>query len=206
DVERFNEDLDMLISGYEVKLPIYNFITGKREDDTNTIPTRIDENQPIIIEGIHGLNPALTEGISSAYKFKIYVSALTGLNVDEHNRISTTDIRLMRRIIRDNSHRGYSIEDTMSMWDEVGNGERKNIFVFQENADIMFNSSLIYEIAVIKKHIEPLLRNIKKNSVYYKEAKKLLKFIQYFVSIEDESDIPNTSILREFIGGSKLVD
>ena len=206
DVERFNEDLDMLISGYEVKLPIYNFITGKREDDTNTIPTRIDENQPIIIEGIHGLNPALTEGISSAYKFKIYVSALTGLNVDEHNRISTTDIRLMRRIIRDNSHRGYSIEDTMSMWDEVGNGERKNIFVFQENADIMFNSSLIYEIAVIKKHIEPLLRNIKKNSIYYKEAKKLLKFIQYFVSIEDESDIPNTSILREFIGGSKLVD
>ena len=112
----------------------------------------------------------------------------------------------MRRIIRDNSHRGYSIEDTMSMWDEVGNGERKNIFVFQENADIMFNSSLIYEIAVIKKHIEPLLRNIKKDSIYYKEAKKLLKFIQYFVSIEDESDIPNTSILREFIGGSKLVD
>lgn len=206
DVERFNEDLDMLISGEEVKLPVFDFISGTRKDETDTVPTRIDEDQPIIIEGIHGLNPALTESLSSAYKYKIYVSALTGLNLDSHNKISTTDIRLMRRIIRDNSHRGYDAENTMSMWSSVGEGERKNIFVYQENADIMFNSALIYEIAVIKKHIEPLLKKISKDSKYFNEAKRLLKFLKYFVSIDDESDIPNTSILREFIGGSKLVD
>ncbi|EJP22396.1 phosphoribulokinase/Uridine kinase family protein [Peptostreptococcaceae bacterium AS15] len=206
DVERFNDDLDMLISGEEVKLPTFDFLTGKRKDETNTVPTKIDDDQPIIIEGIHGLNPALTESLSSAYKYKIYVSALTGLNIDSHNKISTTDIRLMRRIIRDNSHRGYDAENTMSMWASVGEGERKNIFVFQENADIMFNSALIYEIAVIKKHIEALLKKIGKDSKYFNEAKRLLKFLKYFASIDDESDIPNTSILREFIGGSKLVD
>lgn len=206
DIERFNEDLDMLISGYEVKLPIYDFITGKRKDDTDTIPTKAGEDEPIIIEGIHGLNPALTDSISSAYKYKIYVSELTQLNLDEHNRISTTDIRLIRRIIRDNSHRGYSASDTMAMWDLVNEGERKNIFVFQENADVMFNSALIYEISAMKKYIEPLLKQIDSSSIYYKEAKRILKFTQYFLSIDDESDIPNTSILREFIGGSKLVD
>lgn len=206
DVERFNDDLDMLISGEEVKLPTFDFLTGKRKDETNTVPTKIDDDQPIIIEGIHGLNPALTESLSSAYKYKIYVSALTGLNIDSHNKISTTDIRLMRRIIRDNSHRGYDAENTMAMWASVGEGERKNIFVFQENADIMFNSALIYEIAVIKKHIEALLKKIDKDSNYFNEAKRLLKFLKYFTSIDDESDIPNTSILREFIGGSKLVD
>ena len=206
DVERFNDDLDMLISGEEVKLPTFDFITGKRKDESNTTPTKIDDDQPIIIEGIHGLNPALTESLSSAYKYKIYVSALTGLNLDSHNKISTTDIRLMRRIIRDNSHRGYDAENTMAMWSSVGEGERKNIFVFQENADIMFNSALIYEIAVIKKHIEALLKKIGKDSKYFNEAKRLLKFLKYFASIDDESDIPNTSILREFIGGSKLVD
>ncbi|EHL10579.1 hypothetical protein HMPREF9629_00794 [Peptoanaerobacter stomatis] len=206
DVEKFNEDLDMLISGYEVKLPVYDFITGKRKDDTDTIPTKIGEDQPIIIEGIHGLNPALTEAISSAYKYKIYVSELTQLSLDEYNSISTTDVRLIRRIIRDNSHRGYSAEATMDMWDSVNEGERKNIFVFQENADIMFNSALIYELSAMKKYIEPLLEEISPDSPYYKEAKRILKFTQYFLSIDDESDIPNTSILREFIGGSKLVD
>lgn len=206
DVEKFNEDLDMLISGYEVKLPVYDFITGKRKDDTDTIPIKIGEDQPIIIEGIHGLNPALTEAISSAYKYKIYVSELTQLSLDEYNSISTTDVRLIRRIIRDNSHRGYSAEATMDMWDSVNEGERKNIFVFQENADIMFNSALIYELSAMKKYIEPLLEEISPDSPYYKEAKRILKFTQYFLSIDDESDIPNTSILREFIGGSKLVD
>lgn len=206
DIERFNEDLDMLISGYEVKLPVYDFITGKRKDDKDTIPTKAGEDEPIIIEGIHGLNPILTESISSAYKYKIYVSELTQLNLDQHNRISTTDVRLIRRIIRDNSHRGYSASDTMAMWNSVNEGERKNIFVFQENADVMFNSALIYEISAMKKYIEPLLKDIDKTSIYYKEAKRILKFTQYFLSIDDESDIPNTSILREFIGGSKLVD
>ena len=185
---------------------MYDFITGKRKDDTDTIPTKIGEDQPIIIEGIHGLNPALTEAISSAYKYKIYVSELTQLSLDEYNSISTTDVRLIRRIIRDNSHRGYSAEATMDMWDSVNEGERKNIFVFQENADIMFNSALIYELSAMKKYIEPLLEEISPDSPYYKEAKRILKFTQYFLSIDDESDIPNTSILREFIGGSKLVD
>lgn len=132
DVEKFNEDLDMLISGYEVKLPVYDFITGKRKDDTDTIPTKIGEDQPIIIEGIHGLNPALTEAISSAYKYKIYVSELTQLSLDEYNSISTTDVRLIRRIIRDNSHRGYSAEATMDMWDSVNEGERKIYSYFRK--------------------------------------------------------------------------
>ncbi|TRW28297.1 nucleoside kinase [Criibacterium bergeronii] len=204
DIEKFNEDLNNLLEEKEVELPIYDFITGTRKKEG--ILTSVGKDQPIIIEGIHGLNPILTESISAVYKYRIYVSELTQLNLDNHNRISTTDVRLIRRIIRDNAHRGYGAELTLSMWDKVNEGERNNIFVFQENADTMFNTALIYEIAAMKKYIEPLLKAIDKNSIYYKEAKKILKFTKYFLSIEDESDIPNTSILREFIGGSKLVD
>lgn len=206
DLDKFNEDLESLINGKETRLPIYNFIKGEREPIENSKPIKITDDQPIIIEGIHCLNPMLTEAISFDYKFKIYISCLTQLNLDSSNRISTTDSRLIRRIVRDNMHRGNSAEDTFAMWDSVNEGERKNIFVFQEEADAMFNSALIYEIASLKKYIYPLLKNISEDSEYYREARRLLKFLQYFKSLEDESDIPNTSIIREFIGGSKLVD
>lgn len=206
DLDKFNEDLEYLISGHAVRLPVYNFIKGQREPIENSPVTKISEDQPIIIEGIHCLNPLLTEAISFNYKFKVYISCLTQLNIDSHNRISTTDSRLIRRIIRDNTHRGNSAEKTLGMWDSVNEGERKNIFVFQEDADVMFNSAFIYEIAVMKKYIYPLLKNIDECSEYFREARRLLKFLQYFTSLEDESDIPNTSLIREFIGGSKLVD
>lgn len=204
DLNKFNEDLERLISGYEINLPTFNFSTGKREY-TNDKKISISENQPIIIEGIHALNPILTQSIPDGNKFKIYISALTQLNLDEHNKISTTDIRLIRRIIRDNKYRSYSANDTIKMWKSVNRGEEKNIFPFQENSDIMFNSALIYELGILKKYIEPLLEKITIDFEEYREAKRLLKFLQYFVGIEDESDIPNTSLLREFIGGSKIV-
>lgn len=206
DLEKFNFDLKMLLMGEEVTLPIYNFVTGEREPAEKCQTVKIGPDQPVIIEGIHCLNPLMTESISYGYKFRIYVSALTPLNLDKHNRISTTDIRLIRRIIRDNTHRGNSAEDTLTMWESVNEGERKNIFVFQENADIMFNSALIYEISVMKKYVEPLLKQIKTTSANYRQAKHMLKFLQYFKDIDDERDIPPTSILREFIGGSRIVD
>ena len=204
DLENFNQDLEKLILGYEVNIPRFNFVTGEREyiKDKNI---SINENQPIIIEGIHALNPILTDSIPDGNKFKIYISALTQLNLDEHNKIPTTDLRLIRRTVRDYHHRSYSASQTLSMWQSVNRGERKNIFPYQENADIMFNSALIYELAVLKKYAVPLLEEIKENEEVYREAKRLLKFLQYFVEIEDESDIVNTSLLREFIGESKLV-
>lgn len=204
DLNTFNEDLEKLISGYEINLPTFNFKTGAREYSKDK-RISIEENQPIIIEGIHGLNPVLTESIPEGNKFKIYISALTQLNLDEHNKISTTDIRLIRRIVRDFEHRSYTANDTIRMWKSVNRGEEKNIFPFQENSDIMFNSALIYEIGVLKKYVEPLLNKISIKDKEYREAKRLLKFLQYFLSVEDESDIPNTSLLREFIGGSKIV-
>lgn len=204
DLKNFNEDLEKLILGYEVNVPRFNFVLGEREyvEDRNI---SIQENQPIIIEGIHALNPILTQSLPDGNKFKIYISALTQLNLDEHNKIPTTDLRLIRRIVRDHHHRSYSASKTLSMWQSVNRGERKNIFPFQENADIMFNSALIYELAVLKKYIVPLLEEIKEEELVYREAKRLLKFLQYFMDIEDESDIVNTSLLREFIGESKLV-
>lgn len=204
DLELFNRDLERLISGYEVDIPVYNFTTGQREYRQNR-KISITENQPIIIEGIHGLNPLLTASIPEGNKFKIYISALTQLNLDEHNKIPTTDLRLIRRMVRDYKFRSYSAEQTMSMWASVNRGERKNIFPFQENADIMFNSALIYELSVLKKYVIPILNEVPSTSLYHREAKRLLKFLQYFVVIEDESDIINISLLREFIGGSKLV-
>lgn len=203
NLERFNKDLKDLLEGKRVQLPKYNFITGKSEDGE---VLQIEENQPIILEGIHGLNPVLTSSIPDDQKFKIYLSALTQLNLDDHNRIPTTDLRLIRRIVRDNQFRGHNAEMTILGWPSVRRGEEKNIFPYQEEADIMFNTACVYELALLKTYAKPLLEQISKDSEAYIEAKRLLKFLQYFVELDDLSDIPPTAIIREFIGGSKIVD
>ncbi|MBW4829327.1 MAG: nucleoside kinase [Clostridiaceae bacterium] len=200
DVKLFNEDLIKLLEGEEVELPKFNFVKGVREPSGKIV--KVDEEHPIIVEGIHCLNSKLTRDIPEKNKFKIYVSALTQLNVDAHNRIPTTDTRLIRRIVRDNKFRGNDVKRTFKLWELVRKGEEENIFPYQEEADIMFNSSLVYELSVLKKYVEPQLKTIDKNSEYYSEAKRLLKFLEYFKDIEDEFIIPPTSILREFIGGS----
>ncbi|HHY82654.1 MAG TPA: nucleoside kinase [Clostridiales bacterium] len=199
DLELFNEHMTRLIQGQEVEIPHYNFVTGKREYIGNVI--KLSHDQPIIVEGIHGLNEKLTEMIPSENKYKIYISALTQLNVDDHNRIPTTDARLIRRMVRDYQFRGTPIEDTLGMWPFVRRGEERNIFPFQESADIMFNSALLYELAVLKPFILPLLDNVTEDSIYYPEVNRLKKFLKYFVDL-GPADIPNNSIIREFIGGS----
>lgn len=200
DLDKLNEDLVKLLEGEEIELPKFNFLTGEREYSGRKI--KVDKDHPIIVEGIHGLNPQLTREIPEKNKYKIYISALTQLNIDAHNRIPTTDTRLIRRIIRDNNHRGNDAIRTFELWPGVRKGEEKYIFPFQEEADVMFDSALVYELSVLKKHIQPLLEDIDSNSIYYSEAKKLLKFLKYFRDIEDESIIPPNSILREFIGGT----
>ncbi len=200
DLEAFNMDLVKLLEGKEIELPKFNFLTGKREKSGKFL--RIDQDHPIIIEGIHGLNPKLTENIPEKNKFKIYISSLTQLNIDSHNRISTTDTRLIRRIVRDVKFRGNDILRTFELWDGVRKGEEKHIFPYQEEADIMFDSALVYELAVLKKYIVPMLSSIDNSSIYYSEAKKLIRFLEYFRDIEDEGAIPPNSILREFIGGA----
>lgn len=202
DLELFNEDLGRILAGEEVKIPTFNFHLGEREYKGNTV--QITKDQPLILEGIHSLNDKLTESIARENKFKIYISALTQLNIDEHNRIPTTDARLIRRIVRDSKFRSNDAEDTLSLWESVRRGEEKNIFPFQEDADIMFNSALLYELSILKKYAEPLLRQIDTTSPYHPEAKRLLKFLNYFVSLDNEEDIPKTSILKEFIGGSSF--
>ena len=204
DLEKFNSDLKSLLDGKEVNLPKFNFKTGKREENYKKL--KIKDNQPIILEGIHGLNPILTSSIHDEDKFKIYISALTQINLDDYNRIPTTDLRLIRRMVRDYNFRGYSAKHTINTWHKVNNGEEKNIFPYQEEADIIFNSACVYELAVLKKYAKPLLEEIKSDDEAYIEANRLLKFLQYFIELEDTSDIPSTSILREFIGGSKIVD
>ena len=199
DLELFNEQMTRLIQGQEVEIPHYNFLTGEREYIGKVI--KLSEDQPIIVEGIHGLNEKLTEMIPRENKFKIYISALTQLNVDGHNRIPTTDARLIRRMVRDYRFRGTHVEETLSMWPFVRRGEEKNIFPFQESADIMFNSALLYELAVLKPYILPLLEGVPKDHPFYTEVNRLKKFLKYFVDL-DATDIPNNSILREFIGGS----
>lgn len=200
DLRLFNQQLAQLIQGKEVIVPRYNFHTGKREYPD--IPTKIEKDQPIIIEGIHGLNERLTASIPKENKFKIYISALTQLGIDNHNRISTTDTRLLRRLVRDSWQRSTDAKTTISVWPKVLKGAQANIFPYQEEADVMFNSALVYEIAVIKKYAEPLLKQITPQDPEYIKAKHLLKFLEYFEPIEDERDIPLTSIIREFIGGS----
>jgi uridine kinase len=199
DLKLFNEQMTQLIQGQEVEIPHYNFLTGKREWVGHVI--KLSKDQPIIVEGIHGLNEKLTEMIPAENKYKIYISALTQLNVDDHNRIPTTDARLIRRMVRDYQFRGTPIEDTLAMWPIVRRGEEKNIFPFQESADIMFNSALLYELAVLKPYILPLLENITESHLYFSEVNRLNKFLKYFLDL-DSRDIPNNSILREFIGGS----
>lgn len=203
DVELFNKQLKDLIDGKEVVLPRFNFIERKR---TFERPVKLEKNDIIIIEGIHGLNNRLTPMIPDENKFRIYVSALTHLNLDKHNRIQTTDYRILRRIVRDARTRGATAKRTISMWPSVRNGEEKNIFPYQEMADAMFNSALIYELAVLKKYAVPLLRTITREDEEYSEAQRLLHFLSFILTIEDEREIPPQSIIREFIGGSCFYD
>ena len=198
DVEQFNEDLRRLLLGEEVGIPTFDFITGQRKYDGRKL--KMESRDILVIEGIQCLNPKLTETLPDDRKFKIYISALTQLNVDEHNRIPTTDGRLIRRIVRDARTRGTTAARTIAMWYSVRRGEERNIFPFQEEADIMFNSALIYELAVLKQYVEPLLFQITPDMEEYHEAKRLLKFLDYFLGIGTDR-IPANSLLREFIGG-----
>ena len=200
DLDLFNEQLIDLMAGEEVQIPVYNFKEGSREYSRE--PVRLTNDHIIIIEGIHGLNDELTANIPQVNKFKVYISALTQLNIDRHNRISTSDLRLLRRIVRDYTHRGNNAIKTMELWDNVIKGTEKYIFPYQENADAIFNSALVYELCVLKKYAEPIIMEIDEDSCFYSERQRLLKFLSYFLPIEDESAIPNTSILREFIGES----
>lgn len=199
DTKLLNQDIIKLLNGEEIDAPTFNFHTGHKEYKGNKM--RLGEDEVLVMEGIHCLNDELTYLIPKEQKFKIYVSALTVLNMDYYNRISTTDTRLIRRIVRDNQFRGYSAKHTLEMWESVKSGELKNIFKFQEEADAMFNSSLIYELGVLKKYAEPLLKEIEPESPLYSEAKRLLTMLKYFKSIPDKY-IPIKSLLREFIGGS----
>jgi len=199
EIKQFNEDMLALLEGREVELPTFNFKTGKREYKGKKL--RLGENDIMVIEGIHCLNDALSYALPAQNKFKIYISALTQLSVDEHDPIPTTDGRLLRRIVRDARTRGTSAAGTIAMWPSVRNGEENYIFPFQDSADVMFNSALIYELGVLKIYAEPLLFGIDRSSPEYVEAKRLLKFLDYFVPISAEN-IPVNSLVREFIGGS----
>lgn len=201
DLPFFNFQLNALLRGDEVQLTKFNFNTGKRL--LTDCKLRINENTILIIEGIHSLNPELTQQIPEEKKYKIYVSALTSIMLDKHNYIPTTDNRLLRRIIRDFKYRSYSAEETISRWPSVRKGEEKWIFPYQENADAMFNSALLFELSVLKDHLNPLLEHVKENCPEYSEAYRLRKFLQYFESVPD-NDLPPTSLLREFLGGSSF--
>lgn len=199
DLKQFNEDMTALLEGKTVELPKYNFKTGEREYKGDYL--KMEAEDILVIEGIHCLNDRLSYSLSRDHKFKIYISALTQLNIDEHNRIPTTDGRLIRRMVRDARTRGASAQDTIRMWPSVRRGEEENIFPYQEDADVMFNSASVYEFAVLKQYAEPLLFGIPFDSEEYLEAKRLLKFMDYFLGVSSE-DVPYNSIVREFIGGS----
>lgn len=201
DLPFFNEQLSALLRGDEVQLTKFDFTLGKRLLTDRRL--RIDAHTVLIIEGIHALNPELTCHIPAADKYKVYVSALTTIMLDKHNYIPTTDNRLLRRILRDYKYRGYSAEDTISRWPSVRKGEDKWIFPYQENADAMFNSALLFELAILRRHLIPILEHVKESSPAYSEAYRLRKFLQYFESIPDD-DLPPTSLLREFLGGSSF--
>ena len=201
DLTLFNDHLTRLINGETVEMPTFDFKVGtKRYNGKNFL--HLADDEVLVIEGIHCLNDRLTSSIPKENKFKIYISDLTVLNIDYYNRISTTDTRLIRRIVRDYNYRSYSALDTLARWPSVNSGENKNIFPYQEEADAMFNSSLVYELAVLGKYAIPLLKEIGKDKKEYSEAKRLVSFLEYFKPIKDESTIPNNSLLREFIGGS----
>lgn len=202
DIELLNAQLKDLLQGKRVHLPQFDFYTGRRAFREESF--WLKPHQPLILEGIHALNEKLSRGVFHKDKFKIYISALTQLNVDEHNRIPTTDNRLIRRIVRDHRTRGYSAMDTLSRWESVRRGEQKHIFPYQEEADAIFNSALVYELAVLKKYALPLLEAITPEQETYYQAKRLKKFLYYFREIDEEKWIPSSSILREFIGSSSL--
>lgn len=199
DIEQFNQDMCKLLAGEKVELPTFNFKTGHREYNGNV--KQLGPEDILVIEGIHGLNDKMSYALPMDSKFKIYISALTSLNVDGHNRIPTTDGRLLRRMVRDARTRGASATRTLQMWPSVRRGEEENIFPHQESADVMFNSALIYELAVLKPYAEPLLYSVKQGDPEYYEAQRLLKFLGYFLSVPTDS-IPNNSLIREFCGGS----
>ncbi|MFV0515966.1 MAG: nucleoside kinase [Aminipila sp.] len=203
DIDLFNSNMNSLLAGEVVDLPTFDFLDGRKYFGKRV--TKISKDQPIIIEGIHALNENLTTLIPDAEKFKIYISPLTQLNIDEHNRIPTTDARMLRRMVRDFNFRGHSAKSTINAWPKVRAGEDKNIFPFSNEADAFFNSVHLYEIAVLKKYAEPLLKEIKSDEPEYGEALRILNFLEFFEVIEDDSMIANNSILREFIGGSILV-
>jgi uridine kinase len=201
DLELVEEHLLKLMQGEEVELPSYNFVTGRREFKNNFL--KMPDNSLLIVEGIHGLNPELTAHIPPEKKFLIYVSALTTISLDDHNWIPASDNRLIRRIVRDYRYRGASAEQTISRWESVRRGEEKWIFPFQENADMMFNSAMIYELAAIRRHVEPILMRVPRTVPEYSEAYRLLKFLSYFNYITDR-ELPPTSLVREFLGGSSF--
>jgi uridine kinase len=202
DLNRLALDIEKLLNGERVQLPRYNFKTGMSE--TGDV-IQLKEGQPLILEGIHGMNPRLIPDRWSGAAFRVYVSALTQLNLDRHNRVSTTDTRLIRRMVRDARERGYSATQTISRWESVRRGEKRHIFPYQENADVMFNSALVYELAALKQLAEPLLRQVQHRSPEYIEARRLLAFLEWFLPL-DASLIPANSIVREFLGGSSLKD
>lgn len=202
DLKLFNDQVQAILRGEEVELPYYNFQTGEREYRGEKL--KLTDNMVLVMEGNHGLNPELTPQIPEENKFKIYVSALTTISLDNHNWIPTTDNRLVRRIVRDFNYRGYSAQQTIARWRSVRAGEDKWIFPFQENADVMFNSALIFEFAVFRTHVEPILNMVPQNCREYAEAYRLLKFVKHFYAIRD-NEIPHTSLIREFIGGSSFI-
>lgn len=198
DLELFNQQLVALLNGEEVELPTFDFTDGLRKYLGNK--AKLEPNQVLVVEGIHGLNEKLTAAIPRENKFKIYISALTTLNIDDCNRVSTSDTRLLRRMLRDSKYRSHKPGATIKMWESVRRGEEKYIFPYQEEADAMFNSSLVYEIAVLKPYVEPLLASVEYDSPEFSEAKRLYEFLSYFITIEDK-EVPINSIMREFIGG-----
>lgn len=202
DVAAFTRDMAALMRGEQVDIPRYDFITGRRVYHDKLL--QLDDRSVLVVEGIHGLNPRLTEGIADNSKFKIYLTALTSISMDNITRVPTTDNRLIRRIVRDYRTRGNSAHGTIAMWGSVRRGEDKHIFPYQEEADVMFNSSLFYEISILKSHVEPLLREIPNTAVEYGEAKRMLRFLDAFVSLKSDEEVPHNSILREFIGGSSF--
>ena len=198
NTELFNENIDKLLNGEEIIAPVYNFVSGEPE---YKLPMKLAKNDVLVIEGIHALNPEILKNIPRSRKYKIYISPMTGINIDNHNRISTSDNRLLRRIIRDNRTRGHEVEKTLEVWKNVREGEEKYIFPYQDEANVTFNTALIYEFGILKTYAEPLLYSVDPKSEYYNEAKRLINILKTFLPMPSE-DIPDDSLLREFIGGS----
>ncbi|NOT05143.1 MAG: nucleoside kinase, partial [Anaerolineales bacterium] len=202
DLIRLAQDIEKILSGEKVQLPRYNFKSGMSEAGD---VIQLKDGQPLILEGIHGMNPRLISDRWAGAAFRVYVSALTQINLDRHNRVSTTDTRLIRRMVRDARERGYSAQQTISRWESVRRGEKRHIFPYQENADVMFNSALVYELSVLRPLAEPLLRQVQYRAPEYIEARRLLAFLEWFLPL-DAGLIPANSIVREFLGGSSLKD